>query len=70
MLRDSTGKLGMQLTAEDTTNRRTAWNMTLDVNVTGPHVVIATFAPLLLKSARPRLIFITSAKRSEVHYKM
>ncbi|KAG2421747.1 hypothetical protein HFD88_005723 [Aspergillus terreus] len=55
---------GIQLAAEDTTSRRNAWNKTLDVNVTSAHVVTETFAPLLLRSASPRLIFVTSGTSS------
>lgn len=36
------------------------WNKSWDVNVTGTYVLTHTFVPLLLKSADPRLIFLTS----------
>jgi NAD(P)-dependent dehydrogenase (short-subunit alcohol dehydrogenase family) len=36
------------------------WNKSWNVNTTGTHIVTNTFAPLLLKSSDPRLIFITS----------
>lgn len=39
---------------------RQLWNRTYDVNVTGTHIMTQTFAPLLLKSGDPRLLFITS----------
>jgi len=39
---------------------REMWNKSWDVNTTGTHIVTNTFAPLLLKSSDPRLIFITS----------
>ncbi|KAK3933605.1 NAD(P)-binding protein [Diplogelasinospora grovesii] len=39
---------------------RETWNQAYDVNVSGAHVMTHTFVPLLLKSADPRLIFITS----------
>ncbi|KAL3484641.1 NAD(P)-binding protein [Aspergillus germanicus] len=57
---------GMQLAADDTTRTRKAWNMTLDVNVTGTHIVTETFVPLLLEAASPRIIFITSGTSSLV----
>ncbi|GAD93495.1 hypothetical protein MYCGRDRAFT_47551 [Paecilomyces variotii No. 5] len=39
---------------------REGWNKTWDTNVTGAQVTTAMFVPLLLKSAEPRLLFITS----------
>jgi len=39
---------------------REMWNKSWNVNTTGTHIVTETFAPLLLKSSDPRLIFITS----------
>jgi NAD(P)-dependent dehydrogenase (short-subunit alcohol dehydrogenase family) len=39
---------------------REMWNKSWDVNVTGTYIVTETFAPLLLKSSQPRLMFITS----------
>jgi NAD(P)-dependent dehydrogenase (short-subunit alcohol dehydrogenase family) len=39
---------------------REAWNQMFDVNVTGAHILTHTFAPLLLKSTNPRLLFLTS----------
>ncbi|RNJ58702.1 hypothetical protein D7B24_004337 [Verticillium nonalfalfae] len=39
---------------------REAWNKTWDVNTTGAHIVTMTFAPLLLSSDDPRIIFIAS----------
>ncbi len=39
---------------------REAWNKSWDVNTTGTHIMTYTFAPLLLKSSNPRLLFITS----------
>ena len=39
---------------------REVWNQTYDVNVSGTHVMTHVFAPLLLKSSDPRLIFLTS----------
>jgi len=47
---DGTSKMSM----------REMWNKSWDVNTTGTHIVTYTFAPLLLKSSEPRLIFITS----------
>lgn len=43
---------------------REAWNRSWDVNVTGAHVMTTTFLPLLIKSADPRLIFVTSGASS------
>ncbi|GJC83484.1 short-chain dehydrogenase/reductase tropE [Colletotrichum liriopes] len=39
---------------------REVWNKTWNVNTTGTHIMTSTFAPLLLKSNDPRLLFITS----------
>jgi len=39
---------------------REAFNATWDVNVSGTHVMTNEFTPLLLKSATPRLMFVTS----------
>lgn len=39
---------------------REAFNASWDVNVAGTHVMTHEFAPLLLKSSQPRLMFITS----------
>ena len=39
---------------------REAFNAAWDVNVSGTHVITHEFAPLLLKSADPRLMFVTS----------
>lgn len=39
---------------------REAFNATWDVNVSGTHVMTHEFTPLLLKSANPRLMFVTS----------
>ncbi|XWX00356.1 hypothetical protein V2A60_008376 [Cordyceps javanica] len=40
---------------------RDGWARAWDVNVTSSHVMTHTFAPLLLRSADPRLLFITSS---------
>ncbi|KAJ3497649.1 hypothetical protein NLG97_g1747 [Lecanicillium saksenae] len=45
---------------------RDGWNKAWDVNVTGSHVMTNTFAPLLLKSRDPRLLFLTSSTSSLV----
>ncbi|KAJ6789229.1 hypothetical protein PWT90_05839 [Aphanocladium album] len=45
---------------------RDGWNKAWDVNVTGSHVMTNTFAPLLLKSKDPRLLFLTSSTSSLV----
>jgi NAD(P)-dependent dehydrogenase (short-subunit alcohol dehydrogenase family) len=39
---------------------REAFNAAWDVNVSGTHVMTHEFTPLLLKSANPRLMFVTS----------
>jgi NAD(P)-dependent dehydrogenase (short-subunit alcohol dehydrogenase family) len=39
---------------------REMWNKSWNVNTTGTQILTHTFAPLLLKSSDPRLIFITS----------
>lgn len=39
---------------------RDAWNKAWAVNTTGAHMVTTAFAPLLLKSSEPRLLFIAS----------
>ena len=43
---------------------RQIFTNTFDVNVTGAHVMTYTFAPLLLKSSTPRLLFLTSGASS------
>jgi len=43
---------------------REAFNATWDVNVSGTHVMTYEFAPLLLKSSNPRLLFVTSGTSS------
>ena len=43
---------------------REGWNKSWDVNVTGSHIMTHTFAPLLLKSSQPRLLFVTSGTSS------
>ena len=48
------GKLGI----------REMWNKTFDVNVSGAYVVTDVFMPLLLQSADPRLLFLTSGLSS------
>lgn len=45
---------------KDLPNSRALFNKTYDVNVSGTQALTATFTPLLLKSASPRLIFLTS----------
>lgn len=52
---------------------REAWNKAYDVNVSGANIMTHTFAPLLLQSSDPRLLFITSGlssaeRMSEAHY--
>lgn len=43
---------------------RAAWNKSYSVNVTSTQVVTTTFIPLLLASATPRLLFVTSGLSS------
>ncbi|OHW97791.1 (+)-neomenthol dehydrogenase [Colletotrichum incanum] len=49
-----------QLAKEGVMTLREVWNKTWNVNTTGTHIMTSTFAPLLLKSNDPRLLFITS----------
>jgi NAD(P)-dependent dehydrogenase (short-subunit alcohol dehydrogenase family) len=39
---------------------RDVWNQSWNVNVTGTYILTTTLAPLLCRSAQPRLLFITS----------
>lgn len=39
---------------------RQVWNASWNVNTVGTQIMTATFAPLLLKSHDPRLLFMTS----------
>lgn len=39
---------------------REVWNRLWDINTIGTHILTYTFAPLLLQSADPRLLFVTS----------
>ncbi|KAL4819689.1 hypothetical protein BDW67DRAFT_193944 [Aspergillus spinulosporus] len=48
------------LIASNKLTPREAWNKSWDVNVTGAQVLTLTFVPLLLRSADPRLLFVTS----------
>ncbi|KAJ6145819.1 hypothetical protein N7470_009714 [Penicillium chermesinum] len=41
-------------------SQRDGWNLAWNTNVTGAHVTTVEFVPLLLQSASPRLLFITS----------
>ena len=43
---------------------RAGWNATWNVNVAGTHMMTNTFIPLLLKSSKPRLLFMTSGTAS------
>lgn len=45
--------------------RRDAWNQNFDVNVSGADIMTYTFAPLLVKSKEPRLLFLTSGLASQ-----
>ncbi|KAL0940012.1 (+)-neomenthol dehydrogenase [Colletotrichum truncatum] len=49
-----------QLAREGKMTVREVWNKTWNVNTAGTHIMTATFAPLLLESNDPRLLFITS----------
>ncbi|KAJ6110432.1 hypothetical protein N7486_002667 [Penicillium sp. IBT 16267x] len=44
----------------DQIGEREMWKRTWNVNVTGTQILTSTLAPLLLESADPRLLFITS----------
>ncbi|KAF2463256.1 NAD(P)-binding protein [Lindgomyces ingoldianus] len=48
----------------NTMSQREAWTRTMDLNVSSPQVMTTEFAPLLLKSSDPRLLFITSGMSS------
>jgi NAD(P)-dependent dehydrogenase (short-subunit alcohol dehydrogenase family) len=39
---------------------RQMWNESWNVNTTGTQIITSTFAPLLIQSSNPRLLFITS----------
>ncbi|KAK2756167.1 hypothetical protein FQN54_005575 [Arachnomyces sp. PD_36] len=41
-------------------SEREAWNKSWNLNTAGTQIVTSTFVPLLLKSAEPRLLFVTS----------
>lgn len=45
---------------DDAADFRGLFNKTYDVNVSGAQVTTAAFAPLLIKSQNPRLLFLTS----------
>lgn len=45
---------------KDIPDARNLFNKTYNVNVSGTHLLTATFIPLLLASPSPRLIFLTS----------
>ncbi|KAJ7800809.1 hypothetical protein B0H14DRAFT_3092520 [Mycena olivaceomarginata] len=49
---------------DGTMSLREAFNASWDTNVSGTHVLTTLAAPLLLKSADPRLLFITSGTSS------
>ena len=43
---------------------RDMWNQSWNVNVTGTHIATSRFAPLLLASSDPRLLFVASGTAS------
>lgn len=49
---------------QDNLTMREAWNASWDTNVTGTQVLTTLAIPLLLKSADPRLVFMTSGTSS------
>ncbi|KZL78584.1 short-chain dehydrogenase [Colletotrichum tofieldiae] len=53
-----------QLAKEGKMTLREVWDKTWDVKTTGTHIMTSAFAPLLLKSNDPRLLFITSGTSS------
>ncbi|KAF4960902.1 hypothetical protein FSARC_10333 [Fusarium sarcochroum] len=63
LINNAGAQLDQQLIAGKMTARE-MWNKTYDVNVTGAHIMTWTFAPLLLESDDPRLIFIASGTSS------
>ncbi|KJR87492.1 short chain dehydrogenase [Sporothrix schenckii 1099-18] len=46
-------------------SRRQVWTQDFDVNVSGADIMTYTFAPLLIKSREPRLLFLTSGLASQ-----
>lgn len=49
-----------QIDRNDISSMRKYWNRSWDVNVTGTNIMTHVFAPLLIKSSSPRLLFLTS----------
>ena len=52
------------LHAQGKLTMREAWSASWDTNVTGTHILTTLAIPLLLKSASPRLVFMTSGTSS------
>lgn len=53
-----------QLVAAGKLGAREMWNRTWNVNTASTHIMTSTFAPLLLKSSDPRLLFLASGTSS------
>ncbi|KAL7764000.1 hypothetical protein ACKLNR_005145 [Fusarium oxysporum f. sp. zingiberi] len=63
LINNAGAQLDQQLAAGKMSARE-MWNKTYDVNVTGTHLLTWAFAPLLLESSDPRLMFIASGTSS------
>ncbi|KAL5584156.1 hypothetical protein FOVSG1_015507 [Fusarium oxysporum f. sp. vasinfectum] len=63
LINNAGAQFDQQLTAGKM-SARAMWNKTYDVNVTGTHILTWNFAPLLLESNDPRLMFIASGTSS------
>ncbi|KAM0260012.1 hypothetical protein ACHAPA_010458 [Fusarium lateritium] len=63
LINNAGAQLDQQLNAGKISARE-MWNKTYDVNVTGTHIMTWNFAPLLLESSDPRLMFIASGTSS------
>ncbi|KAH7171264.1 hypothetical protein EDB81DRAFT_910042 [Dactylonectria macrodidyma] len=59
LVNNAGAQFDQQLTAGKMTMRE-VWDASWRVNTTSTHVMTHTFAPLLLKSSDPRLLFVTS----------
>jgi len=64
VLVNNAGALFDQLVAAGKLGAREMWNRTWNVNTTSTHIMTSTFAPLLLKSSDPRLLFLASGTSS------
>ena len=53
-------QLDTPVAADKNMATREMWNQSWNINTTGTHIMTSFFAPLLLQSKNPRLLFITS----------